>query len=40
MVWIEDLMARNHLGVVVKLAEGALQHGTKQEKLVKVNLMI
>ena len=36
MPYLEDLLAANHLGVIIKLAEMCLKMGTKQEKLLKV----
>ncbi len=37
---IEDVLAHNHAHVIVKLAEGCLRFGTKQEHFVKVRATV
>ncbi len=36
----EDILAHNHAYVIIKLADGCLKFGTKQEKFIKVNLIL
>lgn len=37
---IEDFLAHNHMGIVTKLAEGCVKHGTKQQKFIQVSINI
>jgi hypothetical protein len=35
----EHILALNHMGVLIRLAEGCVKHGAKQKKFVKVSIV-
>lgn len=38
--YLESVLAKNHMRVIVRLVEGAIKHGIMQDKLIKVGQVL